>query len=262
MSEAEFMEEAIVQSEIALSQGMLPFGAVLVWDSRVILRAYNCIEVSKGDHADVTGHAEMELIRKMCSEGVAAEDRKRCVLYSSTEPCVMCAGAIFWSGVSKVVYGCSAEKLNTLTSGGFDVNLRELYKASPRLIEVVGPVLEDVAFKVHSKFWSANKVKRGGMQNSELDEVGLERSLRNTTFGYGKAKASNLIPVIDLSKDDKSIEQDIWEAASTLGFFTIINHGIPTEIIDSTFRISQEFFSQDIEAKRKQSPYSKNMNSG
>lgn len=254
-----FMLEAIAESKHATSKGFMPFGAVLVFEGKVLLKAHNCIDVSDTTFSDVTRHAELELIRKACAAGISAEKRKLCTLYTSTEPCVMCAGAIFWSGIETVVYGCSAESLKELSSGGFDIPIKELYSQATKCIESRGGVLEAAALAVHREFWIKSSVKRGG---ATLDEVSLERSLRKTTIGYGKAIKSDLVPVIDLSGSDEIVAQQIWKAASTVGFFTIVNHGIDMDIIDSTFNVSEAFFNQTVEQKRQQAPYSRALNSG
>lgn len=128
-----------------------------------------------------------------------------------------------------------------------------------------GPILEEIALEAHRKFWPNVKVKRGGSkqeENGTLDEVEIERSLRKTVLGYGKARKSDLVPVIDLSQSDAAVEEQIWKAASTVGFFTIVNHGIDLELIDSAFNTSKHFFDQEVEQKKEQSPYSKQLNSG
>ena len=116
------MTAAIAQSQLAVDKGCMPFGAVLAdATGTIIVEAHNAGLVAKkrGGSGDVTRHAEMELVRKL-SVSVDADIRPTCTIYTSTEPCVMCAGAIYWSGVGRVVYGCSSEELETLSGpGGF-----------------------------------------------------------------------------------------------------------------------------------------------
>jgi tRNA(Arg) A34 adenosine deaminase TadA len=137
--------------QLALSaqeKGNHPFGALLVIDGEVILTAENTVNT---DH-DITKHAELNLISKATHE----LDPKRLwssILYTSTEPCAMCTGAIFWSGVSKIVYGCSATTLGEIAGGSFVVPCRELLKYGQREITVVGPVLEDQGTFIHRNFW-------------------------------------------------------------------------------------------------------------
>ena len=114
----------------------------------------------------MTRHAEMELIRLMSgiNDDLRPDDL---TMYASTEPCVMCAGAIYWSGVGRIVYGCSAHALEEKLSGpgGFDVDVRKLYgMASPgaRTIRIAGPLLEEEALGVHDAagVWP-NSLKKG-----------------------------------------------------------------------------------------------------
>ena len=77
----------------------------------------------------------------------------KAVLYISTEPCVMCSGAIYWAGINKVVFGCSAIALSKIAGGDFLIPCREVFSRGDRKIEVVGPALEEEAKKVHEGFW-------------------------------------------------------------------------------------------------------------
>ena len=137
MSERPFdqdcLRDAIGLSQEAVQQGNMPFGAVIADEhGNVLIRAWNQSAIAKkrGGSGDVTRHAEMELVRLMCDpeKGVPMEDRPKCTLYTSTEPCVMCAGAIYWSQVGRVVFGASSEQLVSLSGpGGLDIPLTDLY---------------------------------------------------------------------------------------------------------------------------------------
>src|SRR5262249_2661159 len=94
-----FMHEAIRLSAEAASTDNFPYGAVL--DGEIVCRAYNEVLTTN----DITVHAELLVIRKG-SVALPAEDLSRAILYASTEPCAMCAGAICWAGTRTVVYGC------------------------------------------------------------------------------------------------------------------------------------------------------------
>lgn len=151
------MREAIAEAALASSEGKMPFGSVLGDDAsgNILFRAHNeCQQAKKrgGGMGDVTRHAEMELIRLLTSQ-LPVEARASCTLYTSTEPCVMCAGAIYWSGVGRVVYGCSAAQLEQLSGpGGFDVAVEKLYgmaSEGARKVKVKGPLLAHEALKVH-----------------------------------------------------------------------------------------------------------------
>jgi tRNA(Arg) A34 adenosine deaminase TadA len=143
----------------------MPFGAVLAdGDGNVICQASNPTmafgQRGGSKNSDPTGHAETTLLRNPAWWNLSSQQRRNCTLYSSTEPCVMCAGAIYWSGIGRVVFGCTALSLEEQVSGpgGFDVPIRQLYglaRPGSRKIEIVGPLLEEEALHVHreSEVW-------------------------------------------------------------------------------------------------------------
>jgi len=94
-----FIRESINLSRLAVKHGNHPFGALLVKDGEILLTAENSVE---SDH-DCTCHAELNLISQATRQ-YSAESLAGCALYTSTEPCAMCAGAIFWAGIPLVVY--------------------------------------------------------------------------------------------------------------------------------------------------------------
>lgn len=104
-SDDHFMKQAYEQAKIAFEKGELPIGAVVVFDNKIIARAHNQTEVLN----DFTAHAEM-LAFTSASEYFGNKYLDKCTLYVTLEPCVMCAGASFWTRVGKVVYGASDEK--------------------------------------------------------------------------------------------------------------------------------------------------------
>ena len=120
---------------------------------QILLEAENTVVTDK----DVTGHAETNLIR-LASAKYAAAYLENCTIYTSTEPCPMCAGAIFWSNIRRVVFGLRAERLYKLgDEDSSDVTMsltcREVFERGLWQVEVIGPVLEDEAEKVHAGFW-------------------------------------------------------------------------------------------------------------
>ena len=100
-----FMKEALAEARTALSADEIPIGAVVVADGRIIGRGHNLTETLN----DVTAHAEMQAITA-ASEYLGAKYLSQCALYVTVEPCVMCAGAIGWSQLGKLVYGAADEK--------------------------------------------------------------------------------------------------------------------------------------------------------
>ena len=146
------LRKAIAVAASARAHGNHPFGATLVDAAgNVVLSAENTVNT---DH-DCTGHAEMNLIRK-ASRQFSREEMADTTLYSSTEPCPMCSGAIYWSGVRRVAYALSAARLYELTTSASGRNLphsRAILDVGG--IEVEGPAIEDEALQVHVGFWHA-----------------------------------------------------------------------------------------------------------
>src|SRR5688572_9241539 len=143
-----FIREAIVLSKSAVEKGNEPFGALLVKDGQVILRAENTVYTGKA----MTNHAESNLVHEALKvyEPTFLHD---CTLYTSTEPCAMCAGAIYWSGVGRVVYACSEQRLAQIAGIGLDVPCRVVLESGARKVEVIGPVLSEEAALIHLDYW-------------------------------------------------------------------------------------------------------------
>ena len=105
-----YMRQALAEARAAESEGEIPIGAVIVCKGRVIARAHNLTERLH----DVTAHAEMQAITA-ASEYLGGKYLTDCTLYVTVEPCPMCAGALGWSQISRVVYGAGDEKRGFLT---------------------------------------------------------------------------------------------------------------------------------------------------
>ncbi|MCB0456648.1 MAG: nucleoside deaminase [Flavobacteriaceae bacterium] len=97
-----FMKKALQEAEIAYEKGEIPVGAVVVCNHQIIARAHNLTEALN----DVTAHAEMQAITA-AANFLGGKYLKGCTLYVTLEPCQMCAGALFWSQISKIVFGAS-----------------------------------------------------------------------------------------------------------------------------------------------------------
>jgi len=100
-----FMKKALQEAERAFEKGEIPVGAVIVIDNKVIARSHNLTEMLH----DVTAHAEMQAITS-AANFIGGKYLKGCTLYVTLEPCQMCAGALYWSQISKVVFGASDEQ--------------------------------------------------------------------------------------------------------------------------------------------------------
>jgi len=100
-----FMKRAFQEAQLAYEEGEVPVGAVIVAQNRIIARAHNLTETL----TDVTAHAEMQAITA-ASNQLGSKYLNQCTLYVTLEPCVMCAGALSWAQLGRLVYGASDEK--------------------------------------------------------------------------------------------------------------------------------------------------------
>lgn len=99
------MQEALKLAQIAADQGEIPVGAVVVYQHKIIGKGYNQTEKLN----DVTAHAEM-IALTAATQFMGAKYLKNCTLYVTLEPCIMCAGAIFWTQISNLIYGAADSK--------------------------------------------------------------------------------------------------------------------------------------------------------
>jgi tRNA(Arg) A34 adenosine deaminase TadA len=152
-SDLQHLRAAIAVAWRAREHGNHPFGAVLVDDrDQVVLQAENTVVTER----DCTGHAETNLMR-LASQHFSPEQLARYTLYTSTEPCPMCAGAIHWGQVGRVVYGLSADDFYTIVGPSPEhlvLSCREVFARSQWPIEVLGPALDAEAKAVHAGFWT------------------------------------------------------------------------------------------------------------
>ncbi len=138
----------------ARAKGNMPFGAILAGPAGDVL-----IESENGYHPDhdATAHAE-RLLATEASKHYRAAFLAECTMYSSTEPCAMCAGALYWAGIGRLVYGLPEARLKTLTGDHadnptMDLSCRTVLAAGQRQIEVIGPFLEEEAAALHNDAW-------------------------------------------------------------------------------------------------------------
>lgn len=107
-----FMKKALQEAEAAFEKGEIPVGAVIVVEDRIIARTHNLTELLN----DVTAHAEMQAITS-AANFLGGKYLTNCTLYVTLEPCQMCAGALYWSQISKIVYGASDTQRGFQTMG-------------------------------------------------------------------------------------------------------------------------------------------------
>jgi len=154
--EIEHLKAAISAARISREKGNHPFGAVLVDDhNQIVLTAENTVNTAQ----DATGHAETNLVR-LASQKYAPAELAKFTLYTSTEPCAMCAGAIHWSRIGRVVYALSEVGLYDIVGPSPEhlaLPCREIFARSQRPVLVVGPVAEvdAEARAVHKDFWTS-----------------------------------------------------------------------------------------------------------
>ena len=121
-------------------------------DGEVVLTATNAIATD----ADPTAHAETNLV-SMAIRQLSRDELSRATLYTSCEPCAMCAGKIYWAGIRAVVFGLSSQDLALLAGPDFLVPCRELFARAVEPVSVVGPVLADEARDVRAGFWPSSE---------------------------------------------------------------------------------------------------------
>src|SRR5215211_4104811 len=149
------LRTSVQVAQAARDHGNHPFGAILVDENdQVLLQAENTVVTGR----DCTGHAETNLMR-LASQNFAPEKLALCTLYTSTEPCAMCAGAIHWGNVGRVVFALSEVGLYEIVGPSPDhlmLPCREVFARSQREVEVLGPAteLDEEARAVHAGFWS------------------------------------------------------------------------------------------------------------
>lgn len=151
-----YLRRAIEISRQARREGNTPFGALLVDGSGEIIMEQPNIEITE---KICTGHAECTLAAR-ASHQYTKEFLWGCTLYTTAEPCAMCAGAIYWANIGRVVYGITEKKLLRLTGNHaqnptFDLPCRQVFACGQKAIQVIGPFpeLEEETAAVHAGFW-------------------------------------------------------------------------------------------------------------
>ncbi|MCV3205281.1 nucleoside deaminase [Mesorhizobium sp. YC-39] len=138
----------------AQETGNHPFGAILVGpDGAVLMEQENAFNPTR----DMTGHAERVLMTR-ASQGYEPAFLRQCTMYTSAEPCAMCAGAAYWAGIGRVVYGLGESELKAITGNHpenptLDLPCRVVFEAGQRTVEVIGPMLVEEAAKLHEGVW-------------------------------------------------------------------------------------------------------------
>jgi tRNA(adenine34) deaminase len=134
-----FMKKALIEAEAAFDKGEIPVGAIIVIDNKIISRSHNLTELLN----DVTAHAEMQAITAAANY-LGGKYLINCTLYVTLEPCQMCAGALYWSQISKIVFGATDENRGFLKLGT---------KLHPKT-EIVTGVLENECSNLMKRFFA------------------------------------------------------------------------------------------------------------
>lgn len=149
------LRETIALSARSRADGRHPFAALVAdGEGNVVARAGNNSMPPEGDP---TRHAELVAVAE-AARRLTPEQLAKCTLYTSAEPCCMCAGAVYWTNVGRVVYALSEHKLLELTGSHpenptFSLPCREVFARGQRRVAVEGPMLEDEAARAHEGFW-------------------------------------------------------------------------------------------------------------
>ena len=161
-----YLRRSIELSDLAPTEeygGNPPFGAILVLADGSVHEGWNHVFSNNNP----THHAELWLITATIKElnldwrGEDAGLLTGATLYASTEPCAMCAGAMYWAGIRRLVYGCSAECFGGIFKSlfpaakdtGLSVSSRSVFASSDRKTETIGPLLEQEASRIHKRHW-------------------------------------------------------------------------------------------------------------
>lgn len=137
-----FMKKALQEAEVAFDKGEVPVGAIIVVDNRIIARAHNLTELLN----DVTAHAEMQAITA-AANFLGGKFLHKCTLYVTLEPCQMCAGALYWSQISTLVYGAKDAQRGYCAVGA---------RLHPKTT-VRGGVLENEASQLLKRFFAEKR---------------------------------------------------------------------------------------------------------
>ena len=144
----EFIRRTYEIARSAGADGGRPFGSVLVHEGKIIAEFKNIVN----ETGDVTQHAETGLVASATQKfprDILAES----TLYTSTEPCIMCCGAIYWAGIPRMVYGTTSSQMSQLLGRDYmSIPSREVFERIQPGVKVVGPVLEEEGLKIHADY--------------------------------------------------------------------------------------------------------------
>ncbi|MBZ9938630.1 nucleoside deaminase [Mesorhizobium sp. BR1-1-16] len=154
LDHAHYLRLAFKVAEAAKASGQHPFGAILVGgDGSILMEQMNGYLPDR----DMTGHAE-RVIATRAGIAYGPSFLASATMYTSAEPCAMCAGATYWVGIGRLVYGLSEKRMKSLTGNHpenptLDLPCEIVLASGQRKVEVIGPMLEDEAAQLHEGVW-------------------------------------------------------------------------------------------------------------
>ena len=142
--------EALVLAKKSAVAGNHPFSALLALDGKILCNALNTVITNQ----DPTQHAEMNLLCEMKKMHLLTPViLERAIFYSSTEPCMMCTGALYWAGIQHIVFVTSKDALAKHAGSDFLYSCQSLLASGSRKIIVEGPTLESIGELIHANYW-------------------------------------------------------------------------------------------------------------
>jgi len=153
-AQEDFLRQAIELARAARAEGNHPFGSLLTIDDKVVLTGKNTVFTDR----DPTAHAETNLVADAIRR-LSPEEIRRSVLYTSCEPCAMCAGKLYWAGIRSVVFALSSEQLGEIAGRNFLIPCTVLFAHAAEKVTVVGPLLLSEAREVHIGYWPPTRTE-------------------------------------------------------------------------------------------------------
>ncbi|MGK7397499.1 MAG: nucleoside deaminase [Candidatus Cyclobacteriaceae bacterium M3_2C_046] len=149
----EFIKKAYELAQESIRNGNPPFGAILVHQGKIIASGQNEVKTS----GNVTLHAETVLLGEVAntySKNMLAES----ILYTSTEPCLMCCGAIYWAGINTIVFGTTESQMIRLVDGESNqlIPSRKIFGQINPKVRIIGPVMEKEGLAIHADYLSGS----------------------------------------------------------------------------------------------------------
>jgi tRNA(Arg) A34 adenosine deaminase TadA len=143
-----YINKCIELGNLQMEKGNPPFAAILLLDDEIVVEGYSTV----GTDDFILGHSEFNLVTGAL-EKLTPEEMSRAIMYSNAEPCAMCAGVIFNSGLRHLVYGVPTSALLRYFSDTIALPCRVVFDSCNKKVEVEGPILADKAITQFEQFW-------------------------------------------------------------------------------------------------------------